>query len=73
LLDVTSNGRMEVGLARGAYQVEFDRMAGGMPASSGGQEPGVDEFSFWYDNSLPHAEKKKSLELFIKHVVPAFR
>ncbi len=34
LLDVISNGRMEVGLARGAYQVEFDRMAGGMPASS---------------------------------------
>jgi hypothetical protein len=22
---------------------------------------------------LPHEEKKKSLELFIKHVVPAFR
>lgn len=37
LLDVISNGRMEVGLARGAYQFEFDRMAGGMPASSGGQ------------------------------------
>ena len=27
LLDVISNGRMEVGLARGAYQFEFDRMA----------------------------------------------
>ncbi len=37
------------------------------------KELGVDEFSFWCDNSLPHAEKKKSLELFIKHVVPAFR
>jgi len=37
LLDVISNGRMEVGLARGAYQFEFDRMAGGMPASAGGQ------------------------------------
>lgn len=37
LLDVISNGRMEVGLARGAYQVEFDRMAGGMPASEGGK------------------------------------
>lgn len=36
-------------------------------------ELGVDEFSFWTDNSLPFAEKKKSLELFIKHVVPAFR
>jgi hypothetical protein len=33
----------------------------------------VDEFSFWCDNSLPHAEKKKSLELFIQQVVPAFR
>ncbi len=37
------------------------------------QELGVDEFSFWADNSLPYAEKKKSLELFIQHVVPAFR
>jgi alkanesulfonate monooxygenase SsuD/methylene tetrahydromethanopterin reductase-like flavin-dependent oxidoreductase (luciferase family) len=37
------------------------------------QELGVDEFSFWADNSLSHAEKKKSLELFIQHVVPAFR
>lgn len=36
------------------------------------QELGVDEFSFWADNSLPYAEKKKSLELFIQHVVPAF-
>ncbi|GGK01421.1 LLM class flavin-dependent oxidoreductase [Pseudomonas matsuisoli] len=37
------------------------------------EELGVDEFSFWADNSLPYEEKKKSLELFIKHVVPAFR
>ena len=37
LLDVISNGRMEVGLARGAYQFEFDRMAGGLPASDGGK------------------------------------
>lgn len=36
------------------------------------QELGVDEFSFWADNSLPFAEKKKSLQLFIEHVVPAF-
>src|SRR5262245_51589298 len=36
LLDVISNGRAEIGLARGAYQFEFDRMAGGIPASSGG-------------------------------------
>ncbi|HTW13937.1 MAG TPA: LLM class flavin-dependent oxidoreductase [Nocardioides sp.] len=37
LLDVISNGRMEVGLARGAYQFEFDRMAGGLPATDGGK------------------------------------
>ncbi len=37
------------------------------------QELRMDEFSFWCDNSLPHAEKKKSLELFIQQVVPAFR
>ncbi len=36
LLDVISDGRAEVGLARGAYQFEFDRMAGGMPAGDGG-------------------------------------
>ncbi len=37
LLDVISDGRMEVGLARGAYQFEFDRMAGGLPAADGGK------------------------------------
>lgn len=37
LLDVISGGRMEVGLARGAYQFEFDRMAGGLPAGDGGK------------------------------------
>jgi alkanesulfonate monooxygenase SsuD/methylene tetrahydromethanopterin reductase-like flavin-dependent oxidoreductase (luciferase family) len=37
LLDVISGGRMEVGLARGAYQFEFDRLAGGLPASDGGK------------------------------------
>jgi alkanesulfonate monooxygenase SsuD/methylene tetrahydromethanopterin reductase-like flavin-dependent oxidoreductase (luciferase family) len=37
LLDVISNGRMEVGLARGAYQFEFDRMVPGLAASDGGQ------------------------------------
>lgn len=34
---------------------------------------GVDEFSFWSDNSLSHEQKKRSLELFIEHVVPAFQ
>ncbi|WP_411722364.1 LLM class flavin-dependent oxidoreductase [Mycetocola sp.] len=33
---------------------------------------GVDEFSFWCDNSMSHQEKKRSLELFIEHVVPTF-
>lgn len=36
LLDVISDGRAEVGIARGAYQYEFDRLAGGMPAAEGG-------------------------------------
>ncbi len=36
------------------------------------EELGVDEFSFWCDNSLPFAEKKKSLQLFIDKVAPAF-
>ncbi|PWJ54325.1 Flavin-dependent oxidoreductase, luciferase family (includes alkanesulfonate monooxygenase SsuD and methylene tetrahydromethanopterin reductase) [Quadrisphaera granulorum] len=37
LLDVISGGRMEVGLARGAYQYEFDRMTPGLAASDGGK------------------------------------
>lgn len=37
LLDVISNGRMEVGIARGAYQVEFDRMLPGVSAKDGGK------------------------------------
>ncbi|CAG7613579.1 LLM class flavin-dependent oxidoreductase [Leucobacter soli] len=37
LLDVISNGRAELGVARGAYQFEFDRMLNGMPATDGGK------------------------------------
>lgn len=37
LLDVISGGRAELGVARGAYQFEFNRMAGGMPAADGGK------------------------------------
>jgi flavin-dependent trigonelline monooxygenase, oxygenase component len=36
LCDVFSNGRLEFGIGRGAYQFEFDRMAGGMPQERGG-------------------------------------
>ncbi|MGW1783211.1 hypothetical protein ACWCQQ_29345 [Streptomyces sp. NPDC002143] len=37
------------------------------------EELGVDEYSFWIDNSLPHEDKRKSLELFIKEVMPTFQ
>ena len=36
------------------------------------EQLGVDEFSFWIDNGMSHEEKRKSLALFIEHVVPAF-
>lgn len=37
MLDVISGGRAEIGVARGAYQFEFDRMVDGMPATEGGK------------------------------------
>ncbi|MEU1575096.1 acetoacetate decarboxylase family protein [Streptomyces collinus] len=37
------------------------------------EELGVDEYSFWIDTSMSHEEKRKSLELFVKEVVPAFQ
>lgn len=33
---------------------------------------GFDQFSIWIDSGISHARKKKSLELFIRHVMPAF-
>jgi|UPI00055DC05B flavin-dependent trigonelline monooxygenase, oxygenase component len=37
LCDLLTGGRLELGLGRGAYQYEFDRMAGGMPQQEGGK------------------------------------
>src|SRR5437899_1731005 len=36
LADILTGGRLEVGFGRGAYQYEFDRMAGGMAQERGG-------------------------------------
>ncbi|WP_137387609.1 LLM class flavin-dependent oxidoreductase [Rhodoligotrophos defluvii] len=36
LCDHLIDGRLELGIARGAYQYEFDRMAGGIPQQLGG-------------------------------------
>jgi len=35
MCDHLTNGRLELGIARGAYQYEFDRMAGGIPQQEG--------------------------------------
>lgn len=37
LCDALIDGRLELGLGRGAYQYEFDRMAGGMDQGEGGK------------------------------------
>ena len=37
LADVLLDGRLEIGFGRGAYQYEFDRLAGGMPQGEGGK------------------------------------
>ncbi|RKF12572.1 LLM class flavin-dependent oxidoreductase [Roseovarius spongiae] len=37
LCDILTGGRLELGLGRGAYQYEFDRMAGGMDQREGGR------------------------------------
>lgn len=37
LFDVYSDGRLELGLGRGAFQYEFDRMAGGIDQREGGR------------------------------------
>jgi alkanesulfonate monooxygenase SsuD/methylene tetrahydromethanopterin reductase-like flavin-dependent oxidoreductase (luciferase family) len=37
LADVLTGGRLEVGFGRGAFQYEFDRLAGGMPQVEGGR------------------------------------
>ena len=33
---------------------------------------GYDQYSVWIDSGISHERKKKSLELFIRHVMPAF-
>ncbi|HEY2620643.1 MAG TPA: LLM class flavin-dependent oxidoreductase [Acetobacteraceae bacterium] len=37
LFDIFSGGRLEFGIGRGAFQYEFDRMAGGLEQQKGGQ------------------------------------
>ena len=37
LFDIMSDGRLELGLGRGAFQYEFNRMAGGMDQREGGR------------------------------------
>ncbi len=39
---------------------------------SGYKELGYDQYSVWIDSGLSHERKKKSLDLFIRNVMPAF-
>ena len=36
------------------------------------EELGYDQYAIWIDSGISHERKKKSLELFVKHVMPAF-
>lgn len=36
------------------------------------QAMGVDQFSVWIDSGISHERKRKSLDLFVRHVMPAF-
>src|SRR5262249_39661947 len=33
---------------------------------------GYDQYSIWIDSGISHARKKRSLELFVERVMPAF-
>ena len=33
---------------------------------------GYDQYSVWIDSGISHERKKKSLRLFVDHVLPAF-
>ena len=37
------------------------------------EKMGYDEYSFWIDNGMSHQQKKESLSLFIKEVMPEFK
>jgi alkanesulfonate monooxygenase SsuD/methylene tetrahydromethanopterin reductase-like flavin-dependent oxidoreductase (luciferase family) len=37
MADLLTGGRLEIGVARGAFQYEFDRMLGGLPQEQGGE------------------------------------
>lgn len=39
----------------------------------GYEKLGYDQYSIWIDSGISHERKKKSLDLFIRHVMPAFR
>ncbi|WP_119304901.1 LLM class flavin-dependent oxidoreductase [Dongia deserti] len=39
----------------------------------GYEQLGYDQYSIWIDSGISHERKKKSLDLFIRHVLPAFR
>ena len=38
----------------------------------GYERMGYDQFAIWIDSGIGHDRKKKSLDLFVRHVMPAF-
>ncbi|MFT5197185.1 MAG: alkanesulfonate monooxygenase SsuD [Cellvibrionaceae bacterium] len=64
-IDMYSPDKMRVNHVVGTPAEVIERL-------KGYEAMGYDEYSFWLDSSMSYEKKRRSLELFIEHVMPAF-